>query len=262
MLFLRTRFFIAFMVLITALVLGGGGMGYVSLMANGDKTGAERLLMYCLVAGGVMIVFCVRILAYGRRAARKFDKILDALKLKGQLPLERLDYFGAFGANMRRLYEELHALGERKSSRIQQQNLTINKLLEFVNVPLLVVDATGEVRKVSGGFSEKHKITPVQAAGTQLRGYVEDLDFQAILQQANRTKSPAEVKSGKIPLTFYPVLTENNDVSYFVVVFGPHELKGFVTETADRKASQPGRERKHFIGGLVDVIKKRMKPEK
>jgi hypothetical protein len=262
MLFLRTRFFAAFMILLAALVLGGGVLGYLSLTADGDKTGAERLLTYCLVAFGVMIFFCVRVLAYGRRAARRFDKILDAAKLKGQLPLDRLDYFGKFGANMRRLYEELHALGERKSSRIQQQNLTVNKLLEFIGLPLLVVDATGEVRKASGGFCEKHKISAAQAAGTQLRGYVEDLDFSDILLQANRTKGSVEVKSGKTNLTFYPVLSMGNDVSYFVVAFGPHELKGFVPEAAEGRAPQAGPERRRFLGGLVDVIRKRLKPDK
>ncbi|MBN2351743.1 MAG: hypothetical protein JXD23_04165 [Spirochaetales bacterium] len=234
----------------------------MSLAADGDKAGAERLLTYCLVAFGVMIFFCGRVLAYGRRAARKFDKILDAAKLKGQLPLDRLDYFGKFGANMRRLYEELHALGERKSNRIQQQNLTINKLLEFIGAPLLVMDAGGEVRKASGGFCEKHKISAAQAVGTQVRGYVEDLDFREILLQANRTKGPVEVKSGKTPLTFYPVLSIDNDVSYFIVAFGPHELKGFVSEPAKGRAPQAGPERRKFLGGLVDIIRKRLTPGK
>ncbi len=165
MLFLRTRFFVVFLILITGLFLGGAVLGYTALTTNGDKTGAERLLMYGLVVVSLLIVFSVRVLVYGWRAARKFDKILDSAKLRGQLPLDRLDYFGRFGANMRRLYEELYTLGERKSSRIQQQNLTINRLLEFIGTPLLVIDATGEIRKASGGFAEKHKIPAAAVVG-------------------------------------------------------------------------------------------------
>jgi hypothetical protein len=262
MLFLRTRFFVMFMALIIIVLAGGAALGYRALTTDGDKAGAERLLMYGLVAAGVIVFFCVRVLVYGRRAARRFDKILDAAKLRGQLPLDRLDYFGAFGANMRRLYEELHALGERKSHRIQQQNLTINRLLEFIALPLLVVDATGEIRKASGGFAEKHKIPAADAAGRSIHGYVEDLDFTDVLQEANRTKGPVEVKSGKTLLTFYPVLSAANDVSYLIVAFGPHELKSFVPEGDDQKGGAPRAEKKRFLGGLVDLIKQRMKPGK
>jgi hypothetical protein len=262
MLFLRTRFFIVFIILVTGLFLGGAVLGYAALTAGGDKAGAERLLLYGLVAVSVIIFFCVRVLIYGRRAARRFDKILDATKLRGQLPLDRLDYFGKFGANMRRLYEELYALGERKSSRIQQQNLTINRLLEFIGTPLLVVDATGEIRKASGGFAEKHKIPAAAVAGKPLVEYLTGLDFQDVLQEANRTKSAVDVKIEKSPVAFYPVLSEKNDVSYFITVFGPHELKVFAAAEGERKALLPRAEKKRFLGGLVDFIKGKRKPEK
>ncbi len=262
MLFLRTRFFVMFMAFIIIVLAGGAALGYRALATDGDKAGAERLLMYGLVAAGVIAFFCVRVLVYGRRAARRFDKILDAAKLSGQLPLDRLDYFGAFGANMRRLYEELHALGERKSHRIQQQNLTINRLLEFVAVPLLLIDATGEIRKASGGFAEKHKIPAAAVAGKNLSEYVEDIDFPDMLLEANRTKGPVEVKTGETPVIFYPVLSDKNDVSYLIAAFGPHELKTYLPNEAERKAALTRPEKKRFLGGLVDMIKRKMKPEK
>jgi hypothetical protein len=262
MLFLRTRFFIFFFILVTGLFLGGAVMGYTALTAHGDKAGAEQLLLYGLVVIAVFIFFSVRVFIYGKRAARKFDKILDSAKLRGQLPLDRLDYFGAFGANMRRLYQELSTLGERKSSRIQQQNLTINKLLEFIGVPLLVVDATGEIRKASGGFAEKYKISAAAVPGKPLQEFLAGLDFPDVLQEANRTKSAVELKIEKISAAFYPILSEKNDVSYFITVFGPHELKVFIAEEGARKVPLPGTQKKRFLGGLVDLIKRKINPSK
>ncbi|HEQ71128.1 MAG TPA: hypothetical protein ENN69_01440, partial [Spirochaetia bacterium] len=165
MLFMRTWHLVAFVVLIIIVVGVGAGLAYARLSESGAKVFAEEMFFYALIGAGVIVFFCVRILIFGVRTLGAFDKVLDLVKQQGVLPLSRFEKFGRFGRKMQKLYEELADLGERKSSRIQQQNVTISMLLQFIDAPLLLVDITGEIRKGSGGYAEKNDIPPSSIQG-------------------------------------------------------------------------------------------------
>ena len=258
MLFLRIRHFLIFMIVILTLFLTGAVTGYLAFMESGNKFQAEQLLFYGIIVLMVFLIFAIRILVFGKQAVGKLDKILDLVTQQGVLPLERLKYFGTLGSKMQNLYSELNALGKRKSSRIQQQNVTINKLLEFIGIPLLIVDVTGEIRKASGGFAVKNRMLAAEAAGKRLHEFIEELNFHAVLLEANRTKSAVQVQKEKAPVTFYPILSSRNDVAYFITVFGQHELFLYSnsTEEIQKKPVSSRPARKYLLGNFLDRIKK------
>ncbi|RPJ08006.1 MAG: hypothetical protein EHM28_05500 [Spirochaetaceae bacterium] len=230
MMFIRVRQFILFVVMAFLLVAGGALGGYLLLSDLGEKFAAERIMFIGIIALIVFVLICIRVLLTSSQMKGKMDKLMDLARQSGILPLDRLKTFGAFGMKMRSMYEEIASLSERKSHRIILLNTLMDRVLELVQVPLLLVDSTGEIRKTSGGFLEKNRLSPNELLGSALLEKVSDLDFHTILVEAGKTKGPVEIEREGQKLTFYPVFSPQNDVAYLIVVFGEHEILNYQKE--------------------------------
>ncbi len=257
MLFFRMRHFVIFLVLALGFIIGESVMSYFMLMASGEKFLAERIFFYGVITIAIIGFIPVRGFIFNRQALKKLDRMIDIFKQSGHFPLDRLDFFGALGLRMQSMYRELHELGERKSSRILLLNAVIDKLMEFVQVPLLVVDITGEIRKTSGGFAEKNKLVSAEVTGKALADYIKELDFTAILLEGNKTKSAVTIEKEKTKITFYPVLSVKNDVAYFITVFGKHELFSYSGRAEKKDSLTAARMKKKPLFGFLDLFKKK-----
>jgi transcriptional regulator with PAS, ATPase and Fis domain len=257
MLFLRMRYFVILLVLAIGLMIAESVIGYLMLMDSGEKFLAERLFFYGIIALAVVGIIPVRALIFNRQAAKKLDRMIDIVKQSGYLPIDRLAFFGTLGSRMQSMYRELHELGERKSRHIYQLNAVIDKLMEFVQVPLLVVDVTGEIRKTSGGFAGKNKLSSAEVTGKALSDYIKDLDFTALLLEANKTKIAVEIEKEKTKITFYPVLSLQNDVAYFITIFGKHESFAYSGRADEKGSLTAARTKKKALFGFLDLFKKK-----
>ena len=156
---------------------------------------------------------------------------------------------------MIQLYNELDSLGKMKTSRIQQQNTILRMLMEFIEVPLFIIDVTSEIRYISNGFSERHKIPANEVFNKRLYDFIPELDFRKILLEANHTKNPVEVEKEKI--TFYPVLSTINEVAYFITVFGKHDIFNFVRKNGDKQKSSWTKPKTRLSPGLFSFLKRK-----
>ncbi|MBN1525952.1 MAG: hypothetical protein JW904_15850 [Spirochaetales bacterium] len=235
MFFIRTWHFIFLVLIVLGLLVFGSVAAYMLLTAHNDKLNAERVLFFGITGILAVIMILVRLMVYNRQTMKKMEKLLDLVTQNGILPLERLATFGGFGNKMQQIYSELVSLSNRKSSRIIQLNSITDKLMEFIDIPLLIVDATGEIRKTSGGFLEKNKLAPGEIIGNLLASQIEGIDFSGTLFEAKQAKGPIELELEKKKYTFYPVFSETNDIVFFLVAYGKHQLINIFAETGKKE---------------------------
>jgi len=220
MMFLKIRDFIFFGVFSLLAFAGLGAGSYATMQRLGNKFLAERFLFFSLLAAATLLFLLYRVYASSRRARRDMEIIVDMARYSGVLPEDRLEKFGDIGRNLRYLYRELGELSGKRAERIYLFATLAEGLMDFIEAPVLVVESTGKVLFADAAFMEKLGDEAPPAAGRRLEEILPELDFKALLHEADRTHLPVEVDTGLGQSTFYPVHDRTNIPALFIAAFG------------------------------------------
>lgn len=218
--FLKLRNFLIFAFYSLIAFFGLGTGAYLAILEEGNKFLAERFFLFSLLAAGIMIYLLYRVHASSRRVLREMERMIDMARYSGVLAEERFERFGPTGRNLKYLYHELHELNVRKTERIYLFSALAEGLLDFIETPILVIDAAGKILFADAAFIGKMGEDASPAAGRPVAEILPELDFKAVIHEAERTHSPLEIETGMGRTTFYPLHDRSNFPALFIAAFG------------------------------------------
>lgn len=220
MLLIRPRLFLVLSLFSFLALLGIGGGAYHALMESGNKVLAERLLFFSLTASFLLILLLFHAWQTSRKLARELNKVVDLTKLSGSLPVVRLQKLGSLGDTLQSLFHAISEVSQLRAYRIQLMTNLAERLIWFIERPILVVEATGKIFMANEAFKKWFKEDLPTPAGRSIEDVLPDIEMKTVLFEAQKTHGPVEMEIGKETLTFYPLHDQNNQPAYFLAVQG------------------------------------------
>ncbi|MBN1834330.1 MAG: hypothetical protein JW820_00700 [Spirochaetales bacterium] len=234
-----------FLVLVLLLAVCGsavflGARGYLLLReAAGVETTelklrGEGLLYLAIVVAIVLAVFLVSVVLRSRNITRELDKVIDIARHGSYSFQESLKRLGPLGSRIQSLNERLAELNEKRSLRISSLAAINAFLLNNVRLSVLVTDITGKLTGVSPRAAERLGQARSELSGRFVAEVVEGLDFQGVVSRLE--KEHVEIVEGteRDPITCYPVLNRNNELSNVICVVGKEEVVSTAVRSEER----------------------------
>ncbi|MGP1432559.1 hypothetical protein [Treponema sp.] len=222
--------------------------GYRIGMQSQLKSASELILFFGFIAAGLQFVLLIAVLVYAKQKKNDFLMLTKAIQLNGVLSESRAKKLGNLGFALREALDEAYKISEQKSVKIAGLNGLVSDLLHIIDLPLVVVNLTGEILD----FSPKAQASTGCKKGDLLTEIAPSVSIKEAFQKAVQTRSATQ--QGEDALC-HPVFSTTGTLSFFLVDLSQQPIITKVMENVKHLMQKTEMEKKNW-NPLRKLLKK------
>ena len=224
MLLVRKIFIIILMIFTAAAIMTFAIISYSNLVgaetltAEELKFEAEQLLFAgLLIAAGVTLVF-IFLLFRSRNISNSLDKLINQNRINPASTEDGLLRLGSIGKDLNILYRQINEISEMRGLKLSAMSNTAEFLTDNIELPLLIIDVTGNIIQVSKGWLEQNNLRRGEIAGEDINKYFKGMNIKTVLSKLERRHLPVEFYNAGKNYRIVPLHDRNNNISYIAVI--------------------------------------------
>ena len=222
--------------------------GYRIGMQSQLKSASELILFFGFIAAGLQFVLLIAVLVYAKQKENDFLMLTKAIQLNGVLSESRAKKLGNLGFALQEALDEAYKISEQKSVKIAGLNGLVSDLLHIIDLPLVVVNLTGEILD----FSPKAQASTGCKKGDLLTEIAPSISIKEAFQKAVQTR--AATQQGEDALC-HPVFSTTGTLSFFLVDLSQQPIITKVMENVKHLMQKTEMEKKNW-NPLRKLLKK------
>ena len=222
--------------------------GYRIGMQSQLKSASELILFFGFIAAGLQFVLLIAVLVYAKQKENDFLMLTKAIQLNGVLSESRAKKLGNLGFALQEALDEAYKISEQKSVKIAGLNGLVSDLLHIIDLPLVVVNLTGEILD----FSPKAQASTGCKKGDLLTEIAPSISIKEAFQKAVQTR--AATQQGEDALC-HPVFSTTGTLSFFLVDLSQQHIITKVMENVKHLMQKTEMEKKNW-NPLRKLLKK------
>lgn len=193
---------------------------------------AENFLYFTLILIIIMTFVFLSTILKSRNIFKELDKVIELSRQGKYLSGNQLKKLGILGEKVIEINSQLNSLNEMKSLKISSLSNVINLLLEKSKLNIMLLDAQGQISKVSDQLLAELQIADKDIIGQYAENILENFSYSNVINELKKTKfvalkSPLNLdvmgQPADVNVVIYPILNYRNDVSGCVCVFETEE---------------------------------------
>jgi PAS domain-containing protein len=193
------------------------------LSARERKAAAERLLFVGFVVSLALLAGAGAVFTRSIYLSRRLDKLSEMTRMGGHSPAPALSRMGELGRRIRRLYEELLEISDRKSDKISALTAANETVLRVTARPVAILDARAVVLRANRAMLELLQRQPSEVVGSSAEELFEDAGVSAALERLTTVREEISLAWREAHISLIPVYGRGGTLSYGVCVVERHE---------------------------------------
>ena len=230
-LLVRRRTLFILVLATVALVLATSVLAYVSIDAAGElspaerKILAERILFAGIVGSAIVLIGLVAVIYDTVSLNTLLKRLSQMYGLSGDQLRLALRRFGSVGDELWSLYENINALSERKSRRIVAMNSLLTEIVERSDQKMLIVNAAGEVYKVTEAALEHLELSSSKVVEQPVESIITGATFLETTAALARNADSFSIEGEHETVAVVPVSGDQGLAAYYLYLLGADAKK-------------------------------------
>ena len=224
MLAIRKIFLIILLLISAGSLIFTAGYAYSVLTGAGQLSGpelkfaAEQLLFISLLLTAVLTVIFILLIFKSRNIGRDIDRLVNRSKLNPSAAESGLNSLGPLSRGLKALYRQINEVSAMRGLKLSALSAAAEFLAQNIDLPLLIIDVTGEIIYVSRGYTQKYNAEETSPAGQNISLLLGSINMKTVLSLLEKKHLPAEIEAGGSLYRWIPLYDRNNSISYIAVL--------------------------------------------
>ncbi len=189
---------------------------------------AENFIYFTLILIIIMTFVFINTIFKSRNIFKELDKAIELSRQGKYFSSKQLQKLGLLGEKIIEINSQLNSLNEMKSLKISSLSNAINLLLEKSKLNLMLLDAQGQISKVSDQLLAELQIEDKDIIGQYAENILDNLSYSNAINELKKTKfialkSPLTLdimdQPTDVNVVIYPIVNYRNDISGCICVF-------------------------------------------
>jgi len=189
---------------------------------------AENFLFYVIIILVAVTLIFVNTLIKSKNILRELDKVIELSRYGKYSSGDQLRKLGELGVKIIDINSQLNSLNEMKSLKISSLSNVINLLLEKSEQHVMLLDALGQVNKISQKLLSDLGLEEKDILNKYAANILDNFNYSNVITELKKSKyllfkSPlileTIVEPVEVNVVVYSVLNHNNDISSCVCYF-------------------------------------------
>jgi len=189
---------------------------------------AENFIYFTLILIIIMTFVFINTIFKSRNIFKELDKAIQLSRQGKYFSSKQLQKLGLLGEKIIEINSQLNSLNEMKSLKISSLSNAINLLLEKSKLNLMLLDAQGQISKVSDQLLAELQIEDKDIIGQYAENILDNLSYSNAINELKKTKfialkSPLTLdimdQPTDVNVVIYPIVNYRNDISGCICVF-------------------------------------------
>jgi len=189
---------------------------------------AENFVYFTLILIIIMTFVFLNTIFKSRNIYRELDKAIELSRQGKYFSGKQLQKLGLLGEKIIEINSQLNSLNEMKSLKISSLSNAINLLLEKSKLNIMILDAQGQISKVSDQLLAELQIEDKDIIGQYAENILENLSYSNAINELKKSKfvalkSPLSLdvmdQPTDVNVVIFPIVNYRNDISGCICVF-------------------------------------------
>jgi len=189
---------------------------------------AENFVYFTLILIVIMTFVFINTIIKSRNIYRELDKAIELSRQGKYFSGKQLQKLGLLGEKISEINAQLNSLNEMKSLKISSLSNAINLLLEKSKLNIMLLDAQGQISKVSDQLLAELQIEDKDIIGQYAENILENLSYSNAINELKKSKfialkSPLTLdvmdQPADVNVVIFPIVNYHNDISGCICVF-------------------------------------------
>jgi transcriptional regulator with PAS, ATPase and Fis domain len=189
---------------------------------------AENFIYFTLILIVVMTFVFFDTIFKSRNIYRELDKAIELSRQGKYFSGKQLQKLGLLGEKIIEINSQLNSLNEMKSLKISSLSNAINLLLEKSKLNIMLLDAQGQISKVSDQLLAELQIEDKDMIGQYAENILENLSYSNAINELKKSKfvalkSPLNLavmdQPTDVNVAIFPIVNYHKDISGCICVF-------------------------------------------
>ncbi len=212
------RFAIFTVLLITAMFLALGVMGFRGIQASNRALG-ESLLFWSVAAAAITLVLFSSFLLRATSLDRRLERLISQGNHRDLVPGRDFVSLGKLGTQLTTIFNQISRQNLLKARKISAMHDLVEFLVKNAQRPTVVCDVTGVIQYANETVQECLHIDRMDIMGERLETIAPAIPFTDLRATILQTMQPEEAADNALNYTCYPVENSADELAYMVFLF-------------------------------------------